>query len=448
MSCKKDKFEKRESLKVRNLCAKNLCAKNITAENTTTENLAVNAIILNGTDITCELSGPAVEDRNLALDLVDKEGRPLRNPQINGAVFNSLLCNAQLELVASQERIAEGRALIQQFESENSCSQCGYTGGVPMSIYGYITRPLLTVRQCGFTGGTGPTAPRKNTEVVQRMSYNLEVDYDVTVAKSTQARVCTVLCQLAYMDPNDKTGFTGPTGPCSGPTGNCGLPICSPVFVEEIVIGNKQFYPTLDVLYGEMFSGDVYIDSSLAELAATAMPDPNNSAAIQLVFFVEEGLSIWSEENSRGDGAPPLAKDTPGNAAYVRFQDPRCPTGKVACVDNTIYKDVGCIDIVVPAFTFAIVPSLPYLTVQFTNGTTGDNRGPIPEPIRYEWKFGDGSTSTDVNPSHTYKDKGTYNVLLSAEYFNGGAISCFGKEYTSQAVEVSGTPPLLFQKKK
>ena len=113
---KKGDRKKVRDLKVKNLCVQNVNAKNIVAENTTTENLNVNSIILNGRDITCELSGPVIEDHNTGLDPVDEEGRPLRNPNINEAVFNALLCNAQLELVAAQERIAEGRAIIQQFE--------------------------------------------------------------------------------------------------------------------------------------------------------------------------------------------------------------------------------------------------------------------------------------------------------------------------------------------
>ena len=32
----------------------------------------------------------------------------------------------------------------------------------------------------------------------------------------------------------------------------------------------------------------------------------------------------------------------------------------------------------------------------------------------YEWMFGDGNTSTDENPNHTYTDVGTYTVTLIA----------------------------------
>jgi len=33
-------------------------------------------------------------------------------------------------------------------------------------------------------------------------------------------------------------------------------------------------------------------------------------------------------------------------------------------------------------------------------------------PYSYEWDFGDGSTSTDVTPTHSYKSEGSYNVTL------------------------------------
>jgi PKD repeat protein len=46
------------------------------------------------------------------------------------------------------------------------------------------------------------------------------------------------------------------------------------------------------------------------------------------------------------------------------------------------------------------------LTVNFTDQSTGD-------PTRWLWDFGDGSNSTDQNPSHTYSALGTYQVNLT-----------------------------------
>lgn len=56
-----------------------------------------------------------------------------------------------------------------------------------------------------------------------------------------------------------------------------------------------------------------------------------------------------------------------------------------------------------PVAGFNANPS--FLNVDFLNTS---NNGST-----YEWDFGDGNTSTDFNPSHTYADNGTYNVCLT-----------------------------------
>lgn len=55
------------------------------------------------------------------------------------------------------------------------------------------------------------------------------------------------------------------------------------------------------------------------------------------------------------------------------------------------------------------VPSAPDTNteVMFESNVTGN------QPIQYRWNFGDGSSSTDPNPRHTYREAGRYNVDLS-----------------------------------
>lgn len=53
------------------------------------------------------------------------------------------------------------------------------------------------------------------------------------------------------------------------------------------------------------------------------------------------------------------------------------------------------------------------VTIQFTNTSGGNN------PITYQWDFGDGSSSTQVNPAHTYTSNGTYTVTLIAVSASG-----------------------------
>ena len=49
------------------------------------------------------------------------------------------------------------------------------------------------------------------------------------------------------------------------------------------------------------------------------------------------------------------------------------------------------------------------LTVQFTDASSGS-------PTSWTWDFGDGNTSTDQNPEHTYTAVGTYTVKLIASH--------------------------------
>ncbi|MEE1572774.1 MAG: PKD domain-containing protein, partial [Candidatus Neomarinimicrobiota bacterium] len=50
------------------------------------------------------------------------------------------------------------------------------------------------------------------------------------------------------------------------------------------------------------------------------------------------------------------------------------------------------------------------LTVTFTN-TSADADG---DALTHSWDFGDGGTSTEESPTHTYADEGTYTVSLTA----------------------------------
>ncbi len=50
------------------------------------------------------------------------------------------------------------------------------------------------------------------------------------------------------------------------------------------------------------------------------------------------------------------------------------------------------------------------LLVQFTGDTSYD---PDSDPITYHWDFGDGTTSTAANPTHTFTSTGTFQVVLT-----------------------------------
>jgi gliding motility-associated-like protein len=63
------------------------------------------------------------------------------------------------------------------------------------------------------------------------------------------------------------------------------------------------------------------------------------------------------------------------------------------------------------SFTEQIPNSCEPEDFQFINTSTG--------AVNYSWKFGDGETSNEQNPTHTFGSPGTYNVTLTIINANG-----------------------------
>ncbi len=88
-------------------------------------------------------------------------------------------------------------------------------------------------------------------------------------------------------------------------------------------------------------------------------------------------------------------------------------------VTLSVTNGKGCKSIYTrPAYVYVYTPAKPDFTVNsqyfcdipghaiFINGTTGT---PV---VSYKWRFGDGDTSTAINPVHNYTAVGTYHVTL------------------------------------
>lgn len=81
------------------------------------------------------------------------------------------------------------------------------------------------------------------------------------------------------------------------------------------------------------------------------------------------------------------------------------------CFD-TAYSTITILGKPSAAFSAPVTTACkPPLTVNFNNSTSG--------AVSYEWNFGDGNTSTQRNPVHTYTAMGSYTVTLTATNANG-----------------------------
>jgi len=83
------------------------------------------------------------------------------------------------------------------------------------------------------------------------------------------------------------------------------------------------------------------------------------------------------------------------------------------------------------SFTASVTSGPVPLTVEFTDTSGGD-------PEAWEWDFGDGETSDEQNPTHTYETAGTYDVALTVTY-DGSSNSITKEKYiTASSGSVSG----------
>lgn len=106
-------------------------------------------------------------------------------------------------------------------------------------------------------------------------------------------------------------------------------------------------------------------------------------------------------------------------------------------VKLVVSSGIGCQDSITQNVTVKPVPTASFSfdtvcaqddQVTFINTSTGG--------VNYQWDFGDGNTSTLMNPTHTYANGGTYNVTLIVE----NNVNCF--DTLTQSVPVYEKPQI------
>ncbi len=141
---------------------------------------------------------------------------------------------------------------------------------------------------------------------------------------------------------------------------------------------------------------------------------PTSGVAPLTVQFVDQSnpgsASITSRLGSFGDGGTSTAQD-PGHT----YADPGSYTVSLTVTTSVGSDSLTKTDYITvsvcepPAADFVGVPTtgVAPLNVQFTDlSVPGDITG-------WSWSFGDGGTSTQQNPSHTYTVPGTYDVSVT-----------------------------------
>ena len=112
----------------------------------------------------------------------------------------------------------------------------------------------------------------------------------------------------------------------------------------------------------------------------------------------------------------------------------------ISCEENILPETGSLKDLTPPVANFSysqgVGPDLEWKDYTFSNQSESSTT--------YSWAFGDSSSSTEIEPVHTYADEGTYTVILTAK--DGlGVSSTSTQEITivKPLVVVAITPELL-----
>jgi PKD repeat protein len=152
------------------------------------------------------------------------------------------------------------------------------------------------------------------------------------------------------------------------------------------------------------------------------------SSTVDLTNMTNQGY--WNYQWDLGDGATSNLEDPPAHSyntwgeyvIWLRASTPYCSDSISHAIRIFPTAPVAAFDTITGACE-------PY-TVQFRNQSLyGDS---------YLWNFDDGTTSTEVNPVHTFEEYGLYNVRLTVTGQGG-------TEYAYRQVEVYHMPYVNFR---
>lgn len=190
-------------------------------------------------------------------------------------------------------------------------------------------------------------------------------------------------------------------------------------------------------------AGETLTDAGRGSCNGPEPPEPPPNTPPTAAFTAScSGLSCGFVDGSAdADGAIAAWSWTFGDGATSSERNPShtYAAGGTYPVRLAVTDDAGATATAEQSITVGVVnqpPSAAFrsscteLRCAFTDAST-DADGSV---VAWQWSFGDGATSTEPSPAHTYASSGTYTVQLGVTDDGGGTAS------TSQTVTVNRAP--------
>ena len=114
----------------------------------------------------------------------------------------------------------------------------------------------------------------------------------------------------------------------------------------------------------------------------------------------------WSAWEPAGNGLE-LSETPPGRYIEIQVSLQKTTGDEFPELEELTVVPVTVVEIPVASFSWSPQPPTVGLSIQFADTSTGD-------PTSWVWDFGDGATSVEQNPSHSFASEGIFDVSLTA----------------------------------
>jgi len=176
-------------------------------------------------------------------------------------------------------------------------------------------------------------------------------------------------------------------------------------------------------------------DGSIITTSSTQAPIINSPTQMSLVKIAADGTPMWSRQygGQWNDYGYDLALSPDGGFVAVGRKDSAVVQTAFLYIVKT--NCLGLLTLPQANFTAQIDTAVLRITLQNLSQYT------YPDSIdggHYIWDFGDGATSTDINPTHTYAQGGNYTVTLTAVVCSDTSV--FVQEVSTWAVGIAASP--------
>jgi PKD repeat protein len=315
------------------------------------------------------------------------------------------------------------------------------------SLYGFIARNSreMDMERCHSSGSSGNAFYLLNSEdILINGSYSYDfnppymeddtfgayIDYCRNIsfqnsifAKSPDSGMYVtnsegVLVKKAYLMENQNHGIA--------------MMQCTNSSIEEsLIINNSRVGITLDFLTGFTIRRNMLINNTQAGLLFL---DVFNGTITDNVFKNTENVQfvwdssplVWNTTLTPGNNivhGPNLGGNFWATPDGQGFSETHANRGDGICKATYAinHENVDYLPLAIPPdelivnFTANQTSGVPPLTVQFQDLSNG-------YPESWNWTFGDGTTSSEQNPVHTYTGTGRYTVTLEATEEDGQGI--------------------------